>query len=85
MFHDYSAKFAKGGIVRTEYVKRLEKQAAPGYDVPVVATQTASDSFEITAAGDQHVVNAERLDELAKVRNVDPRLPEIIVVDLRDD
>ena len=84
MFHDYSAKFAKEGVVRNEYVKRLEKQAAPGYDVPIVATQTGENAYEIIEDGDQHVVNADRLDELAKVRNVDPRLPEIIVVDLTD-
>ena len=70
--------------MRTEYVKRLERQAAPGFDTPLVAEQIGMNSFEITEDGKTTVVTSDRLDELIAERHIDPRLPDLIIVDLTD-
>jgi len=70
--------------MRKEYIRTLERQTTPPYDVPLVATEYPGWRYKVKVDGVDKFVSWPTLMEIKAARNPDPKLPDLIIVDLTD-
>ena len=70
--------------MRKERILKLERLFKPAFDVPLLAEEVEAGKYRIETVGKHcgEIVNKEGLDAIAEKRNVGPRLPKTVIVDL---
>ena len=71
--------------MRREYIKTLERQTTPPYDVPLVAEEWGHGRYKVSIDGKDKFVSWQTLMEMKAARNPDPRMPDLIIVDFNEE
>ena len=71
--------------MKTEYIKRLEREVRPPYDLPLVAEEHHGRRYMVTVDGVDKFVSWPTLMEMKAARNPDPRMPDLIIVDFDEE